>query len=116
MESPMSSRCESRLTFDTRASSFLPDRDVAGRPVPAKLPQVVVPAWDALRLCKESGEAFDRSGMGGHLFLFQYPLPVLLGEGSLGVEPLVKSFLDQPNQRRWAVSFSATTRKGFRVT
>src|SRR5688572_33114710 len=110
MESPMSSRCESRLTFDTRASSFLPDRDVAGRPVPAKLPQVVVPAWDALRLCKESGEAFDRSGMGGGLFLFQFQLPVLRGEGPLDVDPLVKSFLVQPINRRWPVPFSATTR------
>ena len=89
----MSSRCESRLVFDTRASSFLPGRDVAGRPVPAKTAQVVAPALDALRLCKESGEAFDRSGMGARLFLFQYRLPVLLGEGSLGVEPLLRSFL-----------------------
>src|SRR5688572_26026032 len=95
MESPMSSRCESRLIFDIRASSFLPDRDVAGRPVPAKPPQVAVPALDVLRLCKESGEAFDRSGMGERLFLFQYRVPVLLVEGSLGVEPLLGP-LDQP--------------------
>ena len=83
----MFSRCESRLVFDTRASSFLPDQDVAGRPVPVKPPQVLVPALDALRLCKESDEAFDRSGMGARLFLIQSRLRVLLGEGSLGVEP-----------------------------
>src|SRR5687768_12243699 len=111
MESPTSSRCESRLIFATRASSFLPDRDVAGRLVPARLPQVVVAAWDALRICKESGGAFDRSGRGARLFLFQYRLPVLLVEGSLGVEPLLGPFVISRIQRRCAVSSVATTRK-----
>ena len=112
----MSSRCESRLVFDTPASSSAPDRDVADRPVPAKPLQVAVPAWDVLRLCKESGEAFDRSEMGERLFLFQYRLPVLLVEGSLGVEPLLRPLLIN-RISRGAVSWIATTRKKvFRIT